>query len=41
VLQRHVALRLELRNYVSDQPLPLTGTSHNLVPSAGVVFRFK
>jgi len=41
VLQRHVALRLEVRNYVSDQPIPLTGTSHNLVPSAGIVFRFK
>jgi len=41
VLQRHVALRLELRNYVSDQPVPITGTSHNLVPSAGIVIRFK
>ena len=40
VLQRHVALRLEVRNYVADQPVPLTGTSHNLVPSAGLVFRF-
>lgn len=41
VLQRHLALRVELRNYVSDQPVPLTGTSHNFVPSAGFVFRFK
>jgi opacity protein-like surface antigen len=41
ILQRHFALRVELRNYVSDQPLPLTGTSHNIVPSAGIVFRFR
>jgi hypothetical protein len=41
VLQRHFALRVQLRNYVSDQPTPLTGTSHNIVPSAGIVFRFK
>jgi opacity protein-like surface antigen len=41
VLQRHIAVRMELRNYVTDQPIPLTGTSHNLAPSAGLVFRFK
>ena len=41
ILPWHFALRVELRNYVSDQPIPLTGTSHNLVPSAGFVFRFK
>jgi hypothetical protein len=41
VMQRHLALRLEIRNYVADQPIPLTGTSHNLVPSAGIVLRFK
>ena len=49
VLQRHFALRLELRDYITGQPKPssvsgitgLTGTSHNIVPSAGLVFRFK
>ena len=48
VLQRHFALRLELRDYITGQPTVITGTghnitgtSHNIVPSAGVVFRFK
>jgi opacity protein-like surface antigen len=41
VLQRHFALRLELRDYVSGQPSLIEGTRHNLVPSAGIVFRFK
>ncbi len=41
VLQRHFALRLELRDYVTGQPSFITGTSHNVVPSAGLVFRFK
>ena len=48
VLQRHFALRLELRDYITGQPTVITGTghnitgtSHNIVPSAGIVFRFK
>jgi hypothetical protein len=41
VLQRHFALRLELRDYVTGQPSFITGISHNIVPSAGIVFRFK
>jgi hypothetical protein len=49
VLQRHLALRLELRDYITGQPKPtfisgitgMGGTSHNIVPSAGLVFRFK
>ena len=41
VLQRHLALRLELKDYVTGQPSFITGTSHNIVPSAGIVFRFK
>ncbi len=41
MLQRHLALRLELRDYVTGQPSFISGTSHNVVPSAGVVFRFK
>lgn len=40
-LQRHLALRLELRDYVGGQPSYFIGTSHNIVPSAGIVFRFK
>ena len=41
VLRRHFALRMELRDYVTGQPSFITGTSHNIVPSAGLVFRFK
>ena len=41
VLQRRLALRLELRDYVTGQPSVITGTSHNIVPSAGIVFRLK
>ena len=49
VLQRHFALRLELRDYITGQPTPnsiggitgLAATSYNVVPSAGIVFRFK
>ena len=41
VLQRHLALRLELRDYVGGQPNYFIGTGQNIVPSAGVVFRFK
>ena len=41
VLQGRLALRLELRDYVGGQPGFLTGTSHNIVPSAGIVFRLK
>ena len=40
VFQRHLAVRLELRDYVTGQPGLISGTSHNLVPSAGLVFRF-
>jgi len=39
VLKPHLALRFELRDYVTGQPGFLTGTSHNVVPSAGIVFR--
>jgi hypothetical protein len=41
VLLRQLALRLELRDYVSGQPSFITGTSHNVVPSVGIVFRLK
>jgi len=41
VLQRHFALRLELRDYVTGQPSFISGLSHNIVPSAGIVFRFR
>ena len=41
ILTRRVALRLELRDYVGGQPSFATGTSHDLVPSVGIVFRFR
>jgi len=41
VFQRHFAVRMELRDNVTGQPSILPGTSHNLVASLGVVFRFK
>ena len=41
VLKPHLALRFELRDYVTGQPGFITGTSHNTVPSAGFVFRLK
>jgi len=53
VLKQHFALRMELRDYVTGQPtagiasitpfvtVTRPGTSHNVVPSLGVVFRFK
>jgi opacity protein-like surface antigen len=48
VLRRYAALRMELRDCVSGQPTVIngsghniTGTSHNIVPSVGIVFRFK
>ena len=41
VLQRHLALRLELKDYVTGQPSFITGTSHNIVPSVGIVFRLE
>ena len=37
---RHFALRVELRDFMTSQPAPLRGTVHNIVPSAGIVFRF-
>jgi opacity protein-like surface antigen len=40
VLRRHFALRLELRDYLAGQPSPITGTSNNIAPSAGIVYRF-
>jgi opacity protein-like surface antigen len=41
VLQCGLALRLELRDYVTGQPSIITGTSHNIVPSVGIVIRLK
>jgi opacity protein-like surface antigen len=50
VFQRHCALRLELRDYITGQPKArsfpgsiagMGGSSQNIVPSAGIVFRFK
>ncbi|MGH9449796.1 MAG: hypothetical protein ACRD11_04565 [Terriglobia bacterium] len=41
VLQRHVALRFEIRDYVTGQPAFIKGASHDITPSVGIVFRFK
>jgi hypothetical protein len=41
VLQRRLTLRLELRDYVTGLPSIIGGTSHNVVPSVGIVFRLK
>jgi opacity protein-like surface antigen len=43
VLRRHFALRLELRDYQSGQPAQslVTGASHDIVPSVGIIYRFK
>ena len=38
-LRWHLALRLELRDYVGGQPAMFTGLSHTIVPSAGLVVR--
>ena len=40
-LYRRLALRLELRDYVNGQPRYFIGTAHNIVPSAGIVFRIQ
>ena len=40
VLRRHLALRLELRDFVGGQPGGF-GTIHNLAPSAGIVLKFR
>jgi len=48
VLTRYAVFRFELRDYVTGLPTVITGTGHNItgagegvVPSAGLVFRFK
>lgn len=41
VLMRHLALRFELRDYLETQPPPVRGMNQNIVPSGGLVFRFK
>jgi hypothetical protein len=39
-LIRSIALRVEFRDFMTGQPSPIRGTSHDLVPTAGIVFRF-
>lgn len=41
VLERHFALRMELRDNITGQPSIMNGTINNVVPSVGVVFRFR
>lgn len=40
-LTRYLALRVEVRDYRTRQPAFLRGASDNIVPSAGIVVRFK
>lgn len=40
-VRRHVALRIELRDFVFGQPCPVGGVTHNLAPTAGLVFKLR
>lgn len=39
-LSKRLAVRLELRDYMSRQPAPGTGLVHNIAPTAGLAYRF-
>jgi hypothetical protein len=39
-VRSRVALRFEARNFVFGQPDPVRGITHNLIPTAGLVFQF-
>ncbi len=39
-LHKRIALRFEFRDFVSAQPCPVRGVTHNLAPTAGLVFKF-
>ena len=38
-IRRHIALRIQFRDFVSGQPCPVGGVTHNLAPTAGLVFK--
>ncbi|MFZ0960841.1 MAG: hypothetical protein WAO35_08035 [Terriglobia bacterium] len=40
-LQKRLALRFELKDFMSAQPNPIRGITHNLAPSVGLALRFK
>jgi hypothetical protein len=40
-LAKRLALRMEMRDFMSAQPDPIRGVTHNLAPSVGLAFRFK
>ena len=40
-LQKRVALRFELKDFMSPQPDPIRGVTHNLAPTVGLALRFK
>lgn len=40
-LNRLLALRFEFRDFTAGQPDPITGMTHNLAPTAGLVFSFQ
>lgn len=39
-VKRRIALRVEFRDAIVGQPEPIRGVTHNLTPTAGVVFKF-
>jgi hypothetical protein len=39
-LSKRLAVRFELRDYMSRQPAPGTGLVHNIAPTAGLAYRF-
>ena len=40
-LQKRLALRFEMKDFMSAQPDPIRGVTHNLAPSVGLALRFK
>jgi hypothetical protein len=40
-LQKRLALRFEMKDFMSAQPDPIRGVAHNLAPSVGFALRFK
>jgi opacity protein-like surface antigen len=40
LLRHHLVLRLDVRDYVIGQPLPIRGSAQGIMPMAGLVYRF-
>jgi hypothetical protein len=39
-INRWISFRIELRDFIAGQPDPITGLTHNVAPTAGLVFKF-